>query len=160
MIFCWMSKQEGRCIKSMDNVLLNKAATIERCLKRIHEEYHGAEASFKMDFTQQDAVILNLQRACEAAIDMATRAVRMKRLGIPQSSREVFVLLEEAAIIPVDLSHTLQGMVGFRNIAVHDYKTLDLDIVENLIEHHLDDFKRLSQTLLALAFDTDTTSTP
>jgi len=30
-------------------------------------------------------------------------------------------------------------MVGFRNIAVHDYQAVNIDIVENIIKKHLDD---------------------
>lgn len=54
-----------------DDVLLNKIAMIEHCLMRIREEYHGHEAEFTINFTKQDSVILNLLRACEAAIDVA-----------------------------------------------------------------------------------------
>lgn len=137
----------------MDNVLLNKAATIERCLKRIAEDYIGHEDELATNFTRQDAIILNLQRACEAAIDMATRVVRLKRLGVPQSSRDVFVFLAEAGIIAEELSRHLQAMVGFRNIAVHDYRTLNLEIVKYLLENRLDDFIRFSKLLLTLAFE-------
>jgi uncharacterized protein YutE (UPF0331/DUF86 family) len=36
-------------------------------------------------------------------------------------------------------------MVGFRNVAVHDYRTLDLDIVESIITRHLDELLEFSQ---------------
>lgn len=131
----------------MDDIILNKAATIERCLKRISEEYNGKE-QLKVNFTKQDSIILNIQRACEAAIDMATHIIRIKSLGIPQSSRDVFVLLEEAKIIPFELSKKLQAMIGFRNIAVHDYTKLNLEIVQSIIENELDIFLQLNRHLL------------
>lgn len=53
-----------------DDVLLNKAASIERCVRRAREEYDKAPDTFATDFTRQDAAILNIQRACEAALDM------------------------------------------------------------------------------------------
>ncbi len=55
----------------MDDIILNKAAIIERCLKRIHEDYDGYKEEFRTSFLRQDAIILNLQRACEASIDLA-----------------------------------------------------------------------------------------
>ncbi len=134
----------------MDDVILNKAATIERCVQRIQDEYKGSEEVFKTNYTKQDAIILNIQRACEASIDMATRVVRVRALGIPQSSRETFVLLENAKLIPVDLSQKLQAMVGFRNIAIHNYTTLNLEVVKAIIETELDTFLRFSQLLLKL----------
>ena len=54
-----------------DDVVLNKAASIERCLQRILEEYAGDNQNLVENQTKLDAIILNLQRACEAAIDLA-----------------------------------------------------------------------------------------
>lgn len=134
----------------MDDIIINKAATIERCLKRINEEYHGAETELSSNYTKQDAIILNIQRACEAAIDMATHVVKIRNLGVPQTSKEVFIFLEKAHIIPKPLSEQLQAMVGFRNVAVHDYTTLNLDIVQHIIEHDLDIFLQFNRYLLTL----------
>jgi uncharacterized protein YutE (UPF0331/DUF86 family) len=55
----------------MDDVVINKFATIERCLSRIKEVYQQAGDDFLSDYTRQDSIILNLQRACEASIDLA-----------------------------------------------------------------------------------------
>ena len=79
-----------------DDVLLNKAATIERCVARAREEYAKNPATFAEDLTRQDAAILNIQRACEAALDMAQHLIRRDRLGIPQSARDAFELLGRA----------------------------------------------------------------
>ncbi|MFT4242667.1 MAG: DUF86 domain-containing protein [Acidovorax sp.] len=131
-----------------DDVLINKAATIERCVARAREEYFREPASFATDFTRQDAAILNIQRACEAALDMGQHLIRRDRLGVPQSARDVFALLAQGGRIPAPLAAGLQRMVGFRNIAVHDYQALQLPITIAIIEKHLDDFLDYSQTLL------------
>lgn len=131
-----------------DDVITNKAAIIERCLARIREEYAGDEANLFDDFTRQDSIILNLQRACQAAIDLAMHAVRAQRLGVPQASREAFTLLAEAGHLPGDLSTRLERMVGFRNIAIHNYRALDLEIVQSIITQHLPDFERFAQRAL------------
>ena len=47
--------------KNMDEILINKSATISRCIKRIREDYQD---DFKVNFTKQDSVILNIERAC------------------------------------------------------------------------------------------------
>ena len=132
----------------VDDVLINKAATIERCVKRAREEYERDSASFAEDYTRQDAAILNIQRACEAALDMGQHLIRRERLGIPQSARDVFALLAQADWIDAALAEGLKRMVGFRNIAVHDYQSLQMPITINIIEHHLDEFLRYSQALL------------
>jgi len=131
----------------VDDVLLNKVAVIERCLARIQEEYQGHEEEFATNFTRQDAIILNLLRACEASIDAAMHLVRVRRLGIPQESREAFALLEKAALLEPALSLRLQAMVGFRNVAVHDYQRLNLEIVRSILEEGLDDFRLFCRVL-------------
>lgn len=134
-----------------DDVLLNKVAIIERCLGRIDEEYRGHEGEIDTDYTRQDSIILNLQRACEAAIDAAMHVVRLRRLGIPQDSREAFTMLREAGVLPAELSDHLQAMVGFRNIAVHDYRKLNIEIVRSIIQQRLPDFREFSRVILKLA---------
>ena len=78
-----------------DDVLVNKAATIERCVAWVQEEYVKNPATFPIDFTWQDADILNIQRACEAALDMGQHLIRREKLGVPQSARDVFGLLAQ-----------------------------------------------------------------
>ena len=125
----------------VDDVLLNKVVTIERCLQRVEEEYVGFEDLVETNYTRQDSIILNIQRACEAALDMAAHVVRVKQLGVPQTSREVFALLAGHNVIPDELSETLQKMVGFRNISVHDYTKLNLAIIRKIITVHLKDLQ-------------------
>ena len=131
-----------------DDVLLNKAATIERCVMRAREEYALDPATFADNHSRQDAAILNIQRACEAALDMGQHVIRREKLGIPQSARDVFNLLAQAAWIDANLAESLKRMVGFRNIAVHDYQALQLPITVAIIETHLDDFLLYAKSVL------------
>ena len=131
-----------------DDVLINKAAVIERCVARAREAYASDPASFATSFTRQDAAILNIQRACEAALDMGQHLIRREKLGVPQSARDVFALLAQGGWIDVTLADGLKRMVGFRNIAVHDYQALQLPITVSIITQHLDEFLQYSQAVL------------
>jgi uncharacterized protein YutE (UPF0331/DUF86 family) len=131
-----------------DDVSINKAATLERCVARVREEYSGNEANLFSDQTRQDAIILNLQRACEAAIDLAMHRVRLHRLGVPQESRDAFSMLAEAGRLDPVLAGRMAKMVGFRNIAVHDYRSLNLGIVKSIVTERLDDFLALARWAL------------
>ncbi|MCM3077766.1 MULTISPECIES: DUF86 domain-containing protein [Brevibacillus] len=133
----------------MNDVILNKTTTIERCVKRIHEVYEGNPENLK-DYTKQDSIILNIQRACEASIDLAMHIVSERKLGVPKASRESFKLLQEDGLLDATLAKTLMNMVGFRNIAVHDYQALELGILEAIIEKHIDDFKIFTKVVLQL----------
>ena len=110
-----------------DDVLLNKAATIERCVARAREEYTADPDTFASNFTRQDA-------------DMGHHIIRRESLGLPQSSRDVFAVLAHALWLEADTAEAMKRMVGFRNIAVHEYQTLLLPIMVNIIQFHLEDF--------------------
>ena len=131
-----------------DDVVLNKAATIERCVARAREEYAAAGADFANNFSRQDAAVLNIQQACEAALDLGQHLIRRDKLGLPQSARNVFDLLAQAGRMDAALAEALKKMVGFRNIAVHDYLTHLLPITVSVITEHLDEFLQLTASLL------------
>lgn len=122
-----------------NDVILNKIETIERCINRIKEVYDNNLDNLN-DYTKQDSIILNIQRACEAAIDLAMHIISEKNLGIPQNSRDSFEVLNSNNIIDDKLNGRMKSMVGFRNIAVHDYKALNMKVVQAIIENHLKDF--------------------
>lgn len=132
----------------VDDILLNKVAIIERCLARLENEYRGHEDELETNLTRQDSIILNLQRCCEAAIDLAMHMVRARGLGLPQESREAFTLLRDADLIDEDITSRMQAMVGFRNIAVHSYQKLSLDIVRSILNENLGDFCQFCSTVL------------
>ncbi|MGI9250702.1 MAG: type VII toxin-antitoxin system HepT family RNase toxin [Pseudohongiellaceae bacterium] len=131
-----------------DDVLINKAAIIERCVARAREEYAANQQGFADDHSRQDAAILNIQRACEAALDVGTHLVRRETLGAPQSAKDIFSLLAEGGWIEASLAESLRNMVGFRNIAVHAYQDLQLSIVVDIIENRLNNFLSYSEALL------------
>lgn len=139
-------RERGASMKH--DVILNKAANIERCLRRIGEVYQGRPEHLN-DFTKQDSIVLNLQRACEASIDLAMAVVASGKLGVPQTSRDAFELLEQSGRLDSELADKMKAMVGFRNIAVHDYQKLNPDILRSILDLHLGDFTDFARAMLA-----------
>ncbi|MBX3327381.1 MAG: DUF86 domain-containing protein [Nitrospira sp.] len=68
--------------------------------------------------------------------------------GVPQDSRDAFSLLQTAGILPADLTQHMERMVGFRNIAIHEYTRLNLDVVRTIITKQLDVFRAFSLTIV------------
>ena len=130
-------------------VILNKYSIIERCIKRIKEIYENNPENLK-DYNKQDAIVLNLQRACQAAIDIAMYIISVKNIGIPQSKKGAFTVLEDNNIITSEMAKKMRGMLGFRNIAVHEYQELDLDIIQSIIENHLQDLLDFAREMLKI----------
>ncbi len=128
-----------------DDILLNKAANIERCVRRIRQELQACPRLD--DFTHVDALMLNVERACQAAIDMAMHVVAERHLGIPQSTADAFLLLERAGLVEKPLATSLCGMVGFRNVAVHQYEDIDMGVLRWIVESGFEDWIRLGAAL-------------
>jgi len=77
--------------------------------------------------------------------------VRLNRLGIPTESREGFSLPVRAGLMESELGGHLETMIGFRNIAVHNYRELDMDIVKGILAHRLDDLRGFAAMLVRFA---------
>lgn len=128
-----------------DNVCLNKAAIIERCIRRMHQEYKSDPTL--ADYTHLDALILNIERACQAAIDLAMHVVAAEHLGVPQSSADSFKLLKQANKLDDNLAAHLIGMTGFRNIVIHQYQDLELDVIHYIMKDGIKDLVSFCKVL-------------
>ncbi len=137
------------------SVAASKIAAIARSVARARAEYVEAGDAFQQDFTRQDAAILNVMRASESAVYLANILVRTRKLGVPKDMKGSFALLEGGQLIPRELSVRLQNMAGFRNIAVHQYQDLDLDIVAAVIRDGLEDLLRFVEAVRQQLPETD-----
>ncbi|MCG8348205.1 MAG: DUF86 domain-containing protein [Chloroflexales bacterium] len=131
------------------DVVLAKAAIIQRCLERIGQVTALDPASLD-DIDKQDIFVLNLQRAVQAAIDLGAHILVTQELGMPATLREIFVTLERHALISSPVSAKMQKMCGFRNIAVHDYQTLSKEILKAILTNDLKDLESFYAEALTL----------
>src|SRR5256712_13922205 len=76
-----------------------------------------------------------LQIAIQAALDVASHIVSDERLGEPRTNRELFDILQRYGWLPPALTEVMRQMVGFRNIVVHGYQGVDLQIMRHIVEH-------------------------
>ena len=90
-----------------------------------------------------DALTLNVERACQAAIDLAMHVVAAEHLGMPQSQADAFRLLADAKRLSHKLSERMIGMCGFRNVLVHQYQELEIDILHQVATERWQDLVAL-----------------
>jgi len=128
------------------DVVLAKVGVIDRCLQRI-EEVRGPRAGALTPIDIEDITVLNLTRAAQAAMDLASHVVSTEGYGLPASVAESFTLLAQHSVIPADLADRWRKMVGFRNIAIHDYQTIDPRVVQSIVQTRLDDLRTFAATV-------------
>ena len=133
----------------IDDIVLNKTEIIKRCIRRVTEEYAHNPQNLE-NFTKQDSITLNIQRACEAVIDLGMHVIAERGLGIPQTSRDTFEILQNNKIITPEMSERLKAMIGFRNIAIHNYQRLNLKIIQAIIEKDLKDLLYFTDVILKI----------
>lgn len=135
----------------IDETVAQKITSIQRCVAQARRALGEAGSGFKTNYLLQDAAVLNIIRACEISIDLANMLIRRRHLGIPTESRESFTLLVKANLLDPELGTKLKKMVGFRNLVVHRYAELNLDIVEAVIRNGLEDILAFGQAILAIS---------
>jgi len=136
----------------LTTIILLKIESIERCVNRIKKLY--TEGSLD-DYLYQDAIVLNLQKACQQAIDLSMYLCSEMHFGIPKKSRQAFEMLYKNHVIDEVIYKKMAGIVGFRNVAVHEYQHLNIDILKNIIETELDDFFAFTKQIIAFLRKTE-----
>lgn len=122
-------------------VIGRKLDQIEHHLERIRSLPDLSLEAFKNDAATQDIFLFNLTQAIQNCIDIATHIVSDEGWGMPGTQSEGFDILKEKGVIQGELAERLVSMVGFRNRVIHEYETLDLDIVYDIWRNRLRDIE-------------------
>ena len=118
-------------------LVAKKLAVVETSVRELRTLARPAE--MRRDVRERRFVEHTLQVAIQAVLDVASHVVSDRRLGEPQTNRELFDLLAQAGVIDERMAATLREMAGFRNVLVHGYQDVDLAVVEAVLRDHLDD---------------------
>jgi len=102
---------------------------ILRCIARIEEYIIEGRDTFFASPLVQDGVIRNLQTLAESS----------RRLGDAVKARHP------------DVDWT--GLAGFRNVLVHDYLGVDLELVYRAVEHDVPRLKKACESAIAAVED-------
>ncbi|MBS0352169.1 MAG: DUF86 domain-containing protein [Proteobacteria bacterium] len=129
------------------DILLQKVNSIQNCLKTIRKATEHKLENLNNQIVQ-DAVVLNIQRAVQLCVDMASYMINKLHWGLAASLRELFVILQQNEVIDEKLTEKMIKMVGFRNIALHEYQKLNLEILKKIIVDHLSDFDEFYEAVL------------
>jgi uncharacterized protein YutE (UPF0331/DUF86 family) len=100
-----------------------------------------------VDVREERFVEHTLQIAIQAALDVAAHIVSDEQLGEPQEYRDLFTLVRGRVSLSDELSRRLRQMVGFRNVLVHGYENVNLDIVRDILSNRLGDLLEFARAV-------------
>ena len=130
-------------------VITQKLESLRRCLKRIEEKCPPDSAALEREPDLQDILTLNLTRAVQPCVDIGSHLIADMDVPPPDTMGQTFDVLARASVIDNKLGTQLKKAVGFRNIAVHNYQTIDWTIVHTMARHHLGDFAEFAKAISA-----------
>lgn len=128
-------------------IIAEKMESLRRCVRRVEEKRPATAEELKGNPDLQDIISVNLTRAVQVAVDIATHVLADKDRPAPDSMGQAFRELAEADMIPGALAERMIAAVGFRNVAVHSYRTINWDIVHAISHDRLDDFRAFAEHL-------------
>lgn len=125
----------------MNDIVLSKISTIKNCLKRIKDTTKLLPESLNNNFDVQDIFILNLQRAIQATFDITNIIIKEYNLELPVNYKSGFEILHKHNFIDENIKEKMIKMAGFRNIAVHNYESINVEILKSILKSNLQDFE-------------------
>lgn len=130
------------------DILIAKAAALDKHLRRIHEKAQISVERFLADPDLQDVVLFNMQMAIQTCLDIAAHIISEQGWGVPGSNTEMFYILEEKGVIGRPLSEKMALAVGLRNLIVHEYARIELERVYASAREDIDDLKQFIRAIL------------
>jgi uncharacterized protein YutE (UPF0331/DUF86 family) len=131
------------------DLLRRKTSQVLHHLTRLRRHSALSAEALLADEDFYNALVMDLQQAIQACIDLAAHACADAALGVPSSPAEAFSLLARAGLIDVQLAVRLAGAAGLRNLIVHRYTDLDAQRIVDVVRNNLGDLEALVKALHA-----------
>ena len=129
-------------------VILNLLNSLEYYVARLETLVPDSLASWDTDFTDYWAALHGLQVAVQHIVDIGAHILVSQNLAAPADYRETLLELGRNGIIPLSFAEEISPMAGFRNVIVHQYLGVDPVKVLDVMQNHLDDFRKFSEYIV------------
>jgi uncharacterized protein YutE (UPF0331/DUF86 family) len=102
----------------MDRLIVErKLDSLERCLARIRDKTSDSVEALKNDLDLQDVLVLNLSRAVQICVDIASHVLSETKQPPPETMGGAFDQLMQARLLETEVAEHLKRAVGFRNLS-------------------------------------------
>ena len=128
-------------------VVEQKLESLRRCLRRIETKCPTDAVALVADIDLQDIVSLNLSRAVQISVDIGAHLIAGMEVPPPDTMEQTFDLLAQEGVLNNELASSLKKAVGFRNITVHNYESINWSIVHSIVKYHLADFSEFAKVV-------------
>ena len=119
------------------NTIVRHLEQLRLYLDRLAELQRYSHEALLSDWHVQTMVERTLQLAIEAVISISEQIIASLSLPTPENSRAALGALADAGVLQRDLAIELQQAVGFRNVIVHQYISIDYNQVYDALHNDL-----------------------
>lgn len=109
-------------------------------MDRIRSKRGFTHEELLCNYDLQDILSVNLQRAVQLSVDIALHMLSDLSRTLPDTMEEAFIALCEHGVISEPTANALRSSVGLRNVAVHDYVSVNWQIVKDVVAGHVEVF--------------------
>ncbi len=128
-------------------IISAKLESLRRCVQRIKDKTPSSAEVLSKDTDLQDIISVNLERAVQTCVDLASHIIADSDVPVPGSMGESFEQLCRLNLISDALAARMKKAVGFRNVAVHAYQEINWKIVYAIITTRLADFVEFAKAV-------------
>lgn len=130
------------------DIIMRKLESLARCVSRIEEKRPDTLRRLIEDIDTQDILSINLERAVQVSVDIGAHIIADLSMPPPKTMGEVFTILSEEGLIPLEAGVALRKAVSFRNLSVHAYDNVDWERVFDIVHERLDDFRKFAEAII------------
>lgn len=125
---------------SAEDKIIRKLNSMQRYVNYLRSVQGTGKNSLDEDYGLRSSVERNFHLAIESAIGIGEIIISKEGLERPEDYRSVFLILGRHGVLPVDFAEAFSRAAGFRNILVHAYDDVDLDMLYDFLTEKLTDF--------------------
>lgn len=118
-------------------------AALRRAVAALRRHAGVSPQSLRANSDLRWIVERGLQLCAQNALDIAGHVASSAGFD-PATYRSSIDCLVEANVLPAPFGARFHGVAGFRNVLVHGYLDVDLDLVARLLSESLDDFEEFA----------------
>lgn len=128
------------CSSIEKSLIIAKLSKLREYIGFLKELQAFSREDLISDFKIRGATERYLQVSIECMIDIGNEIISSLQLQRPERYGDIPYILAKAGVIPEDYAETMALMIGLRNLLVHDYASINLNLVYDFLQTKLSDF--------------------
>jgi uncharacterized protein YutE (UPF0331/DUF86 family) len=134
----------------MDEIerIYQKLSHLKKCVDFLSSKARVSREELEEDYELRSAIERNFQIAIESALDVGEIIISFKGFEKPEDYRSVILILGKNGVLPNDFAKEFSFSAGFRNILVHMYEDVDIDMLHDFLKNKLGDFDEFARYII------------